>query len=105
MSSEGSDLQRVKMRVPRALLSMVLGLVSAAGCADDAAGDPSASRGAALTTRAPLTSTAPPRGVRVDLGGQVHRARGLVRQPDGSYRAICADAPEGSWRAREGTGR
>jgi len=96
----------VKIRVRRALSVTVLGLVWAAACADGGGGGRAAPvNGAVTTTRAPVISSAPPRGVRVDLGGQVHQARALVRQPDGSYRAICADAPDGSLRVREGTGR
>jgi len=95
----------VKIRVRRALSVTVLGLACAAGCADGGGGGGTAPVNQALATRATVISRARPRGVRVDLGGQVHHARGLVRQPDGSYRALCADAPDGSLRVREGTGR
>jgi hypothetical protein len=34
-------------------------------------------------------------GLRVDLGGEAHHVRGLERQPDGTYKNVCADAPGG----------
>jgi len=41
------------------------------------------------------SSTPPPRGVRIDLRGEVRHARGLIRQPDGTYKTACVDAPDG----------
>ena len=70
-----------------------LGLLGVASCGDvrprAGALDPPAVV-AATSTAAP-----PARGVRVDLRGQVHHARGLIRQPDGSYKTACVDAPDG----------
>jgi hypothetical protein len=76
-----------------------------AGCADGGpVGEPAPARTAPITSRAVISGT-PPRGVRVDLTAQAHHARALLRQPDGSYRTICADAPDGGLRAREQAGR
>jgi hypothetical protein len=35
------------------------------------------------------------RGVRVDLHDKPRHVRGLQRQPDGTYKSVCFDAPEG----------
>ena len=74
------------------------------GCGEGAAGVARSDREAARLPAA-VTSGPPPRGFRVDLRDQVHHARGLVKQPDGSYRSVCVDAPDGSLRLRgAGTG-
>ena len=91
------------MRLAR--LGAALWLGWTAGCADQRPVSEPAPAGGAVTTRAPVVTGAPPRGVRVDLGGQAHHVHGLVRQPDGSYRAMCADAPASSLRVREGVAR
>ncbi|HET6145925.1 MAG TPA: hypothetical protein VFH68_00210 [Polyangia bacterium] len=69
-----------------------LGLLGVAGCGDVR---PRAQLDPPVVVAAPATAGAPARGVRVDLGGEVHHARGLIRQPDGSYKTACVDAPDG----------
>jgi hypothetical protein len=73
-----------------------LALVAAVGCGDGArpAGvDPPAN--VAEMQAAPRSTPVPgaQRGVRVDLRDQGHHVRALSRQPDGTYRSVCIDAP------------
>jgi hypothetical protein len=89
----------------RCVLIAAIGIAAVAiGCSGGAPGDARPEVEAARTPAA-VTSTPPPRGFRVDLRDQVHSARGLVRQPDGSYRAVCVDAPDGSLRVRGAGGQ
>jgi hypothetical protein len=69
-----------------------LGLLGVAGCGDVR---PRAELDPPMVVASPSPSSAAPlpRGVRVDLSGEVHHARGLIRQLDGSYRTACVDAP------------
>jgi hypothetical protein len=34
-------------------------------------------------------------GVRLDMSGQSRHVRGLQRQPDGTWKSVCTDDPEG----------
>jgi hypothetical protein len=89
----------------RCVVVAAVGIAAVAiGCGGGAPGD---ARPEVAAARAPaaVTSGAIPRGFRVDLRDQVHSARGLVRQPDGSYRAVCVDAPDGSLRVRGAGGQ
>jgi hypothetical protein len=42
----------------------------------------------------PRMSTVPGRTLRVDLRDDGAHTRGLQRQPDGTFRTVCVDAPE-----------
>ena len=80
-------------------LGIVLAVLLAASCEGPAetAGE-SPALPAPATTRA-VISSAPVTavggrirpGVRVDLAGTTHHVRALERQPDGTYKSICAD--------------
>jgi hypothetical protein len=67
-----------------------LALLGLAGCGDER---PRAELEPPVTAAASAARL--PRGVRVDLGGEVRHARGLIRQPDGTYKTACVDAPDG----------
>jgi hypothetical protein len=54
---------------------------------------------ASAETATPVASTrilarGPGGGLRVDLRADARHVRGRVRQPDGSYKSVCVDAPE-----------
>jgi len=83
---------------------MVLALLLGASCEGPAepAGE-SAVLPAPATTRALVSSTPVTTvggsnrtgaGVRVDLAGTTHHVRALERQPDGTYKSICADSAD-----------
>jgi hypothetical protein len=80
---------------------MVLALLLGASCegpAEPAGESPALTAPAttrAVVSSAPVTtvgeSIRPGAGVRVDLAGTTHHVRALERQPDGTYKSICAD--------------
>ena len=75
--------------------SGALALLGLAGCGDPrppaAELEPRAAVASDLSATAAVARHA---GLRVDLAGQVHHARGLIRQSDGTYKTVCVDAPE-----------
>jgi len=83
---------------------VVLALLLGASCEGPAepAGEPPALPAAAtmraVVSNAPVTtageSSRPGAGVRVDLAGTTHHVRALERQPDGTYKSICADSAD-----------
>jgi hypothetical protein len=44
--------------------------------------------------RLPAPVAMPGGGVRIDMRGSTGHVRALVRQPDGTYKSTCIDAPE-----------
>ena len=83
---------------------MVLALLLGASCEGPAepAGEspalPAPATTRAVVSSAPATtvggSIRPGAGVRVDLAGTTHHVRALERQPDGTYKSICADSAD-----------
>jgi hypothetical protein len=75
-------------------LALLLG-ASCEGPAEPAGESPALSATTrAVVSGAPVTaggSVRPGAGVRVDLAGTTHHVRALERQPDGTYKTICAD--------------
>ena len=69
----------------------VLGMLGVGGCGD---ARPPADLALRARLAVPATAVTRPVGARVDLAGQVRHARGLVRQPDGSYETVCVDVPD-----------
>ena len=75
----------------------------AAPAAPPAGGPTAAAATATASTPAPALDRAaralpaepmPGGGIRLDTRGDGRHVRGLQRQPDGTYRAVCVDAPE-----------
>jgi hypothetical protein len=80
---------RARLRLSTEALALSLGLAACGGERPPTELDPP------VVLTSPSIRSPLPRGVRVDLAGQVRHARGLIRQPDGTYKTTCVDAPDG----------
>ena len=88
---------RTALRARLRLATGALALLGVAGCGDER---PRAELEPPVAVTAPSSMSSAsaarlPRGVRVDLRDEVRHARGLIRQPDGTYKTACVDAPDG----------
>lgn len=90
-----------------AILAIAVGLVGLASCTAERPG-PGEGATPAAATQTPAPGTAPLQGktilpppvampgggTRIDMRGSGKHTRALERQPDGSFKHVCVDAPE-----------